>query len=83
MAGCRADVRRGVAQQSSRLPGHGVSRYELRQFDATAVVIKFLEKVKLAKNVKLPRPELVERRRGADKEVLAPATVAVAREMGD
>ena len=59
---------------------HGMS---WRQFDATAVVIKFLEKVKLARNVKLPRPELVERRRGVDKEVLAPATVAVAREMGD
>ena len=59
---------------------HGMS---WRQFDATAVVIKFLEKVKLAKNVKLPRPELVERRRGADKEVLAPATAVVPQEMGD
>jgi stearoyl-CoA desaturase (delta-9 desaturase) len=33
-----------------------------RQFDPTAIVIKALVWLKLAKNVKLPRPELVERR---------------------
>jgi stearoyl-CoA desaturase (delta-9 desaturase) len=47
-----------------------------RQFDPTAVVIKFLEKVKLAKNVKLPRPELVERRREMGKVVPAAAATA-------
>ncbi len=43
---------------------HGMS---WRQFDPTAVTIKVLVWLKLAKNVKLPRPELVSRRK-ADPE---------------
>ena len=38
---------------------HGMS---WRQFDATAITIRLLVWLKLAKNVKLPRPELVQRR---------------------
>ncbi len=38
---------------------HGMS---WRQFDATAITIRVLVWLKLAKNVKLPRPELVQRR---------------------
>jgi fatty-acid desaturase len=41
---------------------HGMS---WRQFDPTAVTIKVLVWLKLAKNVKLPRPELVSRRKAA------------------
>ena len=33
-----------------------------RQFDATAITIRLLVWLRLAKNVKLPRPELVTRR---------------------
>ncbi len=52
-----------------------------RQFDPTAVVIKLLEKLKLAKNVKVPRPELIDRRKAAGK--VAPATVPVTTEPGN
>lgn len=49
---------------------HGMS---WKQFDPTAVVIKLLEKLKLAKNVKVPRPELIERRkRTVDPAMAAP-----------
>lgn len=57
---------------------HGMS---WRQFDPTAVFIKLLEKLKLAKNVKVPRPELVERRRAIGKA--APASAVAATEQGD
>ena len=48
---------------------HGMS---WRQFDATALVIRFLVFARLAKNVKLPRPELVARRL-KEQTVAAPA----------
>jgi stearoyl-CoA desaturase (Delta-9 desaturase) len=51
---------------------HGMS---WRQFDPTAVIIKLLVWCKLAKNVKLPRPELVERRLAKPAPVAAPAVV--------
>jgi stearoyl-CoA desaturase (Delta-9 desaturase) len=38
-----------------------------RQFDLSAIVIKLLSKTHLAKNVKMPSPELVERRRKGAK----------------
>jgi fatty-acid desaturase len=38
-----------------------------RQFDLSAIVIRLLQKVHLAKNVKMPTPELVERRRRGAK----------------
>jgi stearoyl-CoA desaturase (delta-9 desaturase) len=46
-----------------------------RQFDPTAAVIKALVWLKLAKNVKLPRPELVERRLAKPAPVPASVTV--------
>jgi fatty-acid desaturase len=46
---------------------HGMS---WRQFDLSAIVIKLLSRVGLARNVKQVSPELVERRR---KQVVAPA----------
>ncbi|HEV2129110.1 MAG TPA: acyl-CoA desaturase [Thermomicrobiales bacterium] len=49
---------------------HGMS---WRQFDPTAVMIRLLVWLRLAKNVKLPRPELVDRR--LTKPAEAPATV--------
>ena len=38
-----------------------------RQFDLSAIVIRLLSKVRLAKNVKMPTPELIERRRRGAK----------------
>jgi hypothetical protein len=38
------------------------------------MVIKFLEKIKLAKNVKVPRPELIERRKNVGRPAMAVAT---------
>ena len=56
---------------------HGMS---WRQFDATALTIRFLVWLKLAKNVKLPRPELVQRRLAdpAAAPSVAAATAAAA-----
>jgi stearoyl-CoA desaturase (Delta-9 desaturase) len=49
---------------------HGMS---WRQFDPTAVMIRFLVWLRLARNVKLPRPELIDRRMAKRPE--APAAI--------
>lgn len=53
---------------------HGMNR---RQFDLTALLIRLLRRVGLVWNVKLPSPELIERRRRKD------APVAVSEIAGD
>lgn len=54
-----------------------------RQFDPTAIVIRTLAKVGLVRNIKLPRPELVERRRGASQITPQVQTVEVAPDLAD
>jgi stearoyl-CoA desaturase (delta-9 desaturase) len=44
-----------------------------RQFDMSAIVIRLLAKLGLARNVKMPSPELIERRRKTTKPSAAPA----------
>ena len=46
-------------------------------------MIRLLEKVKLAKNVKVPRPELVARRRAMGKVAPATANAGLAGDIGD
>lgn len=54
-----------------------------KQFDPTAVVIRLLEKLKLAKNVKVPRPELVARRRAMGRVTPATANAGLSGDIGD
>jgi stearoyl-CoA desaturase (Delta-9 desaturase) len=44
-----------------------------RQFDLSAIIIRLLAKLKLARNVKMPSPELIERRRRGAVKATAPA----------